>query len=215
MTGDRSQRRLRSALVVAEVALALMLVSGTGLLLRSFVNLLNVDTGFRKDGVMVLQMFAWDRNPGPVALAQFLTSACARRSAPFPGVEAVGAVQAMPFIESNVDIQERGEAARSAGAAAGEEIRSSYQHRDARLLRGDGRAAASRAACSTIATAPTRRASWWSAKRSRNAICAASIRSASASNSAPRASRSQARDRRRRRPRCVTSGSTSAPRAEI
>ena len=46
MTGDRSQRRLRSALVVAEVALALMLVSGTGLLLRSFVNLLNVDTGF-------------------------------------------------------------------------------------------------------------------------------------------------------------------------
>ena len=47
MTGDRAQRRLRSTLVAVEVALALMLVSGTGLLLKSFVNLVNVDTGFR------------------------------------------------------------------------------------------------------------------------------------------------------------------------
>ena len=45
--------------------MALMLVSGAALLLRSFVNLLNVDTGFARDGVMVMQMFAWDRNPGP------------------------------------------------------------------------------------------------------------------------------------------------------
>ena len=72
MTGDRAQRHLRSALVIAEVALALMLVSGTGLLLRSFVNLLNVDTGFRRDHVLVMQMFAWDRNPGPAGLRNFL-----------------------------------------------------------------------------------------------------------------------------------------------
>ena len=52
--------------------MALMLVSGTGLLLRSFVNLLNVDTGFTRDDVMVMQMFAWDRNPGPAALRSFL-----------------------------------------------------------------------------------------------------------------------------------------------
>ncbi len=52
--------------------MALMLVSGTGLLLRSFVNLLNVDTGFKRDNVMVMQMFAWDRNPGPAALRSFL-----------------------------------------------------------------------------------------------------------------------------------------------
>ena len=104
MTADRSQRRLRSALVVAEVALALMLVSGTTLMLRSFVNLLQVDTGFRKDSVLVLQMFAWDRNQGPAALRTFhqrITESVGQ----LPGVEAVGTVQAMPFIESNVDIQ--------------------------------------------------------------------------------------------------------------
>ena len=104
MTGDRAQRRLRSTLVAVEVALALMLVSGTGLLLKSFVNLVNVDTGFRQDGVMVLQMFAWDRNPGPPALRTFLDRVIAKVGA-IPGVEAVGAVQAMPFIEANVDIR--------------------------------------------------------------------------------------------------------------
>ncbi|HEX7284038.1 MAG TPA: ABC transporter permease [Vicinamibacterales bacterium] len=103
-TADRSQRRLRSALVVAEVALALMLVSGTTLMLRSFINLLQVDTGFRQDGVLVLQMFAWDRNNGPAALRTF-HQRIVDSVGQLPGVETVGTVQAMPFIESNVDIQ--------------------------------------------------------------------------------------------------------------
>jgi putative ABC transport system permease protein len=103
-TSDRSQRRLRSALVIAEVALALMLICGTTLLLRSFVNLLNVDAGFRKEGVAVVQMFAWDRNVGPVALRTFFDRVISAVGA-LPGVEAVGSAQAMPFIESNVDIQ--------------------------------------------------------------------------------------------------------------
>ena len=123
-TGDRAQRRLRSALVVAEVALALMLISGTTLMLRSFVNLLQVDTGFRKDGVLVLQMFAWDRNQGPAALRSFherVTASVAR----LPGVESVGTVQAMPFIESNVDIQSAVRLIDQPAPAPGQEIRSS------------------------------------------------------------------------------------------
>jgi putative ABC transport system permease protein len=124
MTADRSQRRLRSTLVAAEVALALMLVSGTALLLRSFVNLLNVDTGFRKDGVMVLQIFAWDRNPGPVALKSFFDRVIERVDA-LPGVEGVGAVQAMPFIESNVDIRSAVRLLNQPAPAPGDEIRSS------------------------------------------------------------------------------------------
>jgi predicted permease len=103
MTADRSQRHLRSALVIAEVALALMLVAGTGLLVRSFFSLIDVDTGFRKDGVMVMQMFAWDRNQGPAALRTFHDRVVAR-IAELPGVASVGSVRAMPFIESNVDI---------------------------------------------------------------------------------------------------------------
>jgi putative ABC transport system permease protein len=124
MTGDRSQRRLRSALVVVEVALALMLISGTGLLLRSFVNLVNVDAGFRKDGVMVLQMFAWDRNPGPVALRAFFDRVIAAVRA-IPGVDTVGAVQAMPFIESNVDIRSAVRLVDQPAPPPGEEIRAS------------------------------------------------------------------------------------------
>jgi putative ABC transport system permease protein len=124
MTGDRAQRRLRSGLVVVEVALALMLVSGTGLLLKSFVNLLNVDTGFRQQGVMVLQMFAWDRNPGPVALRSFCDRVLAKIEA-IPGVESAGAVQAMPFIESNVDIRSAVRLLDQPAPAPGDEVRSS------------------------------------------------------------------------------------------
>ena len=50
MTADAGQRRLRLGLVAVEVALALILVSGTGLLLKSFVNLLNVDSGLPAAG---------------------------------------------------------------------------------------------------------------------------------------------------------------------
>jgi putative ABC transport system permease protein len=125
MTGDRSQRHLRSTLVVAEVAMALMLITGTGLLLRSFVNLLNVDTGFRRDGVMVMQMFAWDRNPGPVALRSFVDRATAKVAA-IPGVQQVGVVQAMPFIESNIDIQGQMRLIDQPAPPPGEEIRASY-----------------------------------------------------------------------------------------
>ena len=125
MTADRSQRNLRSILVVAEVAMALMLISGTGLLLRSFVNLLHVDTGFRRDNVMVMQMFAWDRNPGPAALRSYLDRVSAK-VASIPGVEQVGAVQAMPFIESNIDIQGQMRLVDQPPPQAGEDVRASY-----------------------------------------------------------------------------------------
>ena len=124
MTGDRSQRRLRSGLVVAEVALALMLVSGTSLLLRSFIHLVNVDAGFRKDGVLVMQMFAWDRNIGPPALRTF-HQRVTETVAALPGVQAVGTVQAMPFIESNVDIRSAVRLLDQPAPPPGEEIRSS------------------------------------------------------------------------------------------
>ena len=124
MTSDRSQRHLRSALVIAEVALALMLVAGTGLLLRSFVHLISVDAGFRKDGVMVMQMFAWDRNEGPAALRTFHERVIAKIAA-LPGVESVGSVQAMPFIESNVDIRSAVRLIDQPAPPSGEEVRSS------------------------------------------------------------------------------------------
>jgi predicted permease len=48
--------RLRSALVVSEIALALMLTAGAGLLIRSFRNLRSVEPGFRADHVLTLRL---------------------------------------------------------------------------------------------------------------------------------------------------------------
>jgi putative ABC transport system permease protein len=48
------RRRLRSALVVSEVALALVLLISSGLLIRSFVRLINVDPGYRTENMVVV-----------------------------------------------------------------------------------------------------------------------------------------------------------------
>lgn len=123
-TGDRAHRRLRSGLVVAEVALALVLVSGATMLVRSFVNLMRVDAGFVRSRVAVAQMFAWDRNNGPEALRTFFDAVTTRVSA-VPGVSAVGLVTAMPFIEANIDMQTQFTIAGDPAPAAGDEPRAS------------------------------------------------------------------------------------------
>ncbi|MCA1586023.1 MAG: ABC transporter permease [Acidobacteria bacterium] len=103
-TADPTQHRLRSALVVAEIALALILVCGAGLLIRSFTSLLSVDPGFQRDHVFVLQVFAYDHNPTPARLRAFFDRSTERLRA-LPAVQSVGAVSAMPFIEANINIQ--------------------------------------------------------------------------------------------------------------
>ena len=52
----RKHERMRSLLVVSEVALACVLLVGAGLLLRSFLQVLNVDLGFRPDQTSAIKM---------------------------------------------------------------------------------------------------------------------------------------------------------------
>ena len=54
--GGRSRRRLHSALVVAEIALAVILLSGAGLLTRSFLRVQATDRGFDFENVLLLQV---------------------------------------------------------------------------------------------------------------------------------------------------------------
>jgi len=56
MTAGRSRQRLRSALVVSQLALSFMLLIGAALMLRSFAKLQQVDAGFRTENVLTMRL---------------------------------------------------------------------------------------------------------------------------------------------------------------
>jgi predicted permease len=90
-------QRARTMLVVSQVALALILLVGAGLMLRSIRSLLNVDPGVRPEHALTLQLrVAGPRYQNPVATIGFYDQLTAEVAA-LPGVEAVGAINAVPF----------------------------------------------------------------------------------------------------------------------
>lgn len=101
---DPRRARVRQALVVAEIALALVLLVTSGLLMRSFERLLDNDLGFAHEGRLALQLFLWDRNPTAAARAARVDEISSRLAA-LPGVEEVGVVSALPFHPSAIDIE--------------------------------------------------------------------------------------------------------------
>jgi putative ABC transport system permease protein len=102
--GGLQRQPLRRGLVVAQVATALVLLFGAGLLARSFGRLARTDPGFHRGGVAVLQVFAWDRHPTAAKQAAFFRETLDRIGA-LPGVTTAGAVSRMPFIEANIGIR--------------------------------------------------------------------------------------------------------------
>jgi predicted permease len=95
-----SRRRLRSLLVVSEVAFSLMLLIGAGLLVRSFVRLQSVSPGFNTDNVISMRLGASGRQfPNREAAVEFYRQ-FGDRIATVPGVKLRGAVSALPFTSS-------------------------------------------------------------------------------------------------------------------
>ena len=94
--GSRS-RRLRGVLVVGEVALALMLLAGAGLLVKSFAQLRKIDTGFETGNVltMVLRLPAAKYKDDPQFVAFFRRALERIRST--PGVQSAGIVNFLPL----------------------------------------------------------------------------------------------------------------------
>jgi putative ABC transport system permease protein len=91
-------------LVVAEIALSLVLLVGASLLVRSFVALVNVDPGFRKENLLALQVFAFDRKPTAEHRVAFFEETL-RRIGDLPGVTGAAAVQSPPmFLKSDYAI---------------------------------------------------------------------------------------------------------------
>jgi putative ABC transport system permease protein len=89
--GGPSGRRLHQGLVVAEIALAVILLSGAGLLIRSFVRVQATNRGFDSTNVLLLQVdLPGSYNERPKTLAFF--EEATRRLRALPGVVAVGAI---------------------------------------------------------------------------------------------------------------------------
>jgi putative ABC transport system permease protein len=96
-TAGRGARAIRSALVVAQVALAFVLLIGAGLLMASFRALLNVDPGFRPEHVLTGRVSPLPaRYPDDNALRSY-SSRILDRIRALPGVEAAGATSFLPF----------------------------------------------------------------------------------------------------------------------
>ncbi len=96
-SGGIPQRRMLDALVVIEIALALVLLAGSGLLVRAYGTLRNTDPGFRPDGVMTFQLaLPQAKYPSAVAQRRFYANFVDRLAAT-PGVQSAGVVTCLPF----------------------------------------------------------------------------------------------------------------------
>src|SRR5580700_3806694 len=96
-TAGAGSQRLRSTLVVAEVALSLTLLVGAGLLIRSFLRLQEVDTGFRSDGVLTMRISLPQEKYAKVEQTRTFYRELLARIRQLPGVDAVGGVTGLPL----------------------------------------------------------------------------------------------------------------------
>ena len=102
VSGSRERQHLRRVLVTGEVALALVLVIGAGLLGRSFLALVSNDLGFATENRAMIQTFLWDRNPTGAQREQRVAEITEKLGA-LPGVVQVAVGTAPPFHPSRID----------------------------------------------------------------------------------------------------------------
>ena len=96
----RGTRRLRGMLVVSEIALAVLLLVGAGLMIRSFQHLLEVSPGFRPQHLLSMKLSPPAKTyPDGAPLHTFYQELLNRVKA-VPGVQAAGAVSELPLSES-------------------------------------------------------------------------------------------------------------------
>ena len=97
VSGSRRQHRLRGALVVLEVALALLLLTGSGLLLKSFANLRKVELGFNPDRLLTMSLrLPSDRYNDPPQRVSYFQQTLANLQR-LPGIEAAGICFSLPM----------------------------------------------------------------------------------------------------------------------
>ena len=96
VSGSRARSVFRRTLIAMEVALALILLAGAGLLGRSFLALVGNDLGFAAENRVSVQVFLWDRNQ-TAEQRRHRVADIESRILRVPGVQEVGVISALPF----------------------------------------------------------------------------------------------------------------------
>ena len=96
-TAGAGSQRLRGMLVVAEMALSLTLLVGAGLLIRSFLRLQEVDTGFRPAGVLTMRISLPEEKYAKIEQTRTFYRELLDRIRRLPGVDAVGGATGLPL----------------------------------------------------------------------------------------------------------------------
>jgi putative ABC transport system permease protein len=96
-SGGRRRRRLGAALIVAEIAVALVLLVSAGLLLRSFAAVTRVDPGFDAEHVTAVRMALPGRRYGSPAQTVLFYQSLVDRAAQLPGVRQSAVASSVPF----------------------------------------------------------------------------------------------------------------------
>jgi putative ABC transport system permease protein len=108
---SQRRNRLRSLLVVAEVASALVLLVGAGLLIKSFMRLQEVETGMRPENVLTLAITLPEaKYPKPQLATGFYARVLERVKA-LPGVEGAAVINILPLLRTgyNGDVEIEGQ----------------------------------------------------------------------------------------------------------
>lgn len=103
MTSGRGQHRLHDALVIAETAIGLVLLVGSGLLIHSFVRVLNVDPGFDSHHLLTASINLPDNQYKDLKKPRFYDELLPRLRA-LPGVTSVAAGFPIPLSRYNITI---------------------------------------------------------------------------------------------------------------
>jgi len=98
-----SHARLRSALVVMEIAIALVLLAASGLLLRSFGNMSQVDLGFRPDHVTTAVYSLPQKQYSTQPQIDAFNNRLLQQLRQLPGVEAVGFTSTLPTTGDGIE----------------------------------------------------------------------------------------------------------------
>jgi putative ABC transport system permease protein len=101
------RRRLRSLLVGFEVAIAMVLLVGAGLMMKSFVRLQAVDPGFNPERAIALQVALPSARYADTQQANDFYTRLLERIEAQPGIEAAGAVSILPMSGDNSDTNVR------------------------------------------------------------------------------------------------------------